>query len=531
MRRHPALSLLILAFLLTVGVLPLAAQDKPRSGGELVFVVPSEPPSYDAHQEETFGVIHPMAPHYSTLLRVDPNDKTGTKPVGDLAESWTISKDQQTYTFKIRKGVKFHDGSEMTSKDIKASYDKILHPPAGVKSLRKEAYEAIASIEAPDPTTFVIKLKYPESSMLVNLASPWNWIYKADILAKDPHWYEKNVMGTGPFKFVEHVKGSHWVGKKNPDYWDKGKPYLDGYRAIFISSSAAQVAAVRGERAMIQFRSFSPPERDQLVQALGSKITVQESPWDCLNFVSMHHDKKPFDDKRVRRALSLALDRYEGSKALSRITLVKDVGGIQVPGTPYATPPAELEKLAGYGHDIAKNRAEAKRLLKEAGVPDGFAFTFKNRGIPHPYEHLGIWLIDQWRQIGLNVKMEMIEASAYHPMLKRGDFEVAMDFQCGFIVEPDLDLPRFLSTSDANYGRHKDKVIDDLFHQQGRATDIEQRKKILRQIEKRLLDEEAHVIYTLQWHRIVPHLAKVHGWTITPSHYLNNQLDTVWLSE
>ena len=522
---------LTVAIVLLLVAMPADAQDKPRHGGELVFVVPSEPPSYDAHQEETFGVIHPMAPHYNTLLRVDPNDRTGTKPVGDIAESWTVSKDGLTYTFKIRRGVKFHDGSELTSKDVKASYDKILKPPAGVKSLRKEAYESIASVDAPDAGTFVVKLKYPEPSILLNLASPWNWIYKADLLAKDPHWYEKNVMGTGPFTFVEHVKGSHWVGKKNPNYWDKGKPYLDGYRAIFISSSAAQVAAVRGERAMIQFRAFSPPERDQLVQALGNKIAVQESPWDCLNFVSMHHDKKPFDDKRVRRALSLALDRYEGSAALSKITLVKDVAGIQVPGTPYATPPAELEKLAGYGRDINKNRAEARRLLKEAGVADGFSFVFKNRGIPHPYEPLGIWLIAQWKQIGLNVRQEIIEASAYHPMLKRGDFEVAMDFQCGFIVEPDLDLPRFISTSDANYGRHKDTVIDDLMHRQGRATDLEERKKILRQLEKRLLDEEAHVIYTLQWHRIIPHLAKVKGWTITPSHYLNNQLDAVWLSE
>jgi len=522
---------LTVAIVLLLVAMPAGAQDKPRHGGELVFVVPSEPPSYDAHQEETFGVIHPMAPHYNTLLRVDPNDRTGTKPVGDIAESWTVSKDGLTYTFKIRRGVKFHDGSELTAKDVKASYDKILKPPAGVKSLRKEAYESIASVDAPDATTFVVKLKYPEPSILLNLASPWNWIYKADLLAKDPHWYEKNVMGTGPFTFVEHVKGSHWVGKKNPNYWDKGKPYLDGYRAIFISSSAAQVAAVRGERAMIQFRSFSPPERDQLVQALGNKIAVQESPWDCLNFVSMHHDKKPFDDKRVRRALSLALDRYEGSAALSKITLVKDVAGIQVPGTPYATPPAELEKLAGYGRDINKNRAEARRLLKEAGVADGFSFVFKNRGIPHPYEPLGIWLIAQWKQIGLNVRQEIIEASAYHPMLKRGDFEVAMDFQCGFIVEPDLDLPRFISTSDANYGRHKDTVIDDLMHRQGRATDLEERKKILRQLEKRLLDEEAHVIYTLQWHRIIPHLAQVKGWTITPSHYLNNQLDAVWLSE
>ena len=113
--------LIILTLAVLASVWPLAAQDKPRNGGELIFVVPSEPPSYDGHQEETFGVTHPIAPHYNTLLRVDPTDKTGTKPVGDLAESWTVSKDQLTYTFKIRKGVKFHDGSELTSKDIKAS--------------------------------------------------------------------------------------------------------------------------------------------------------------------------------------------------------------------------------------------------------------------------------------------------------------------------------------------------------------------------------------------------------------------------
>ena len=510
---------------------PAAAQDKPRMGGELVFVVPSEPPSYDAHQEETFGVMHPMAPHYSTLLRVDPNDKTGTKPVGDVAESWTISKEGTTYTFKLRRGIKFHDGSELTSKDVKASYDKIIFPPSGMKSSRKETYQSVEAIEAPDPYTVRFRLKWPESSLLLNLASPWNWIYRSELLNKDIRYYEKHVMGSGPFTFVEHVKGSHWVGKKNPSYWDKGKPYLDGYRAMFVSSSSAQVAAVRGERAHIQFRGFSPAERDSLVQALGPKIHVQESPWDCVLMVAMHHEKKPFDDKRVRRALTLALDRYEGSKALSKIAVVKDVGGIQVPGTPWATPPQELEKLAGYGRNIQAARAEAKKLLREAGVPDGFSFTFKNRGIPMPYEPVGIWLIDQWRQIGLNVKQEVIEASAYHPMLKRGDFDVAMDFACGFIVEPDLDLYRFVSTSDANYGKHKDKVVDELFLKQSRAMDPEERRKHLRELEQRLVSDEVHVFYTLQWHRIIPHSAKVKGWTVTPSHYLNNQLDTVWLSE
>jgi peptide/nickel transport system substrate-binding protein len=513
---------------------PAAAQDKPRYGGELLFAVPSEPPSYDAHREETFGVIHPMAPHYNTLLRVDPNDKTGTKPVGDLAESWTAAKDGRTYTFKLRRGVKFHDGSEMTSKDVKASYDKIIFPPAGVASDRQGQYLAVEAVQAPDPYTVVFRLKWPSASFLASVASPWNWIYKADILAKDMRWYETHVMGTGPFLFVEHQKGSHWVGKKNPNYWDKGKPYLDGYRAIFIKDSAAQVAAVRAERAHIQFRGFSPAERDSLVAALGPKITVQESPWDCALLVAINHEKKPFDDKRVRRALTLALDRYLGSQALSKIAIVKEVAGVQVPGTPYATSPAELEKLAGYGRDIVKARAEAKQLLRDAGVPDGFSFTFKNRGIPMPYEPVGVWLIDQWRQVGLNVKQEVVEAAAYYgQVLRPGNFELAMDFQCGYIVEPDLDLYKFQSKeiSPANYSRYTDKALDELFIKQGRTGDVEERKRYIREFEKRLLDDEVHYLYTLQWNRIIPHNSKVRNWTITPSHYLNDQLDAVWLAE
>jgi peptide/nickel transport system substrate-binding protein len=508
------------------------AQDKPRSGGELIFVVPAEPPSFDAHREETFALIHPAAPHYNTLMRVDPFDKTGTKVIGDLAESWTVAKDGMTYTFKVREGVKFHDGSLLTSKDVKASYDHIIFPPAGVVSNRQGAYRAVEAVEAPDANTVRFRLKWAESAFLSNLASPWNWIYKADLLAKDPHWYESHIMGTGPFKFVEYVKGSHWVGKKNPDYWDKGKPYLDGFRAIFIGSASAQVAAIRGGRAMIQFRGFSPAERDQLVQALGNKVTVQESPWDCAIWMAVNHEKKPFDDKRVRRALTLALDRYEGSKALSRIAIVKEVAGIQVPGTPWATPPDDLAKIAGYWHDINAARAEAKKLLKEAGA-EGLSFTYKNRGVPMPYEPLAIWAIDQWRQIGVNVKQEVLETAAYYQLLRGGDFQVAADFQCGFIVEPDLDLYKFQSVgiSPVNYSRYKDPTLDDLYVKQSRAIDPEERKKYIRAFEKRLLDEEAHYLITLQWHRIIPHDARVHGFTVTPSHYLNNQLDTVWLSE
>lgn len=511
---------------------PTLAQS-PRSGGELVFPVPSEPPSYDGHREETFGLIHPFAPFYNTLLRVDPNDKGGTKPYPSLAKSWTVSADGKTYTFTLHTGVKFHDGSTMTSRDVKASYDKIIFPPAGVGSSRKGQYAVVESVEAPDAATVVFKLKFASGSFLSSLLSPYNFIYKADILAKDPHWYEKNVMGTGPFTFIEHVKGSHVVGKKFAGYWDQGKPYLDGFRAIFMRDSAAQVAAVRGERAHIQFRGFTPKDRDNLKAALGDKITVQESPWDCILMVAINHKKKPFDDPRVRRALTLALDRHEGSKALSQIAIVKSVAGVQVPGTPFATPPEELHKLAGYWTDPEKSRAEARRLLKEAGVPEGFSFTFSNRGIPMPYEPLGVWMIDQWRKVGLNVTQRVIESAAYYATIRKGEHEAAMDFQCGYIVEPDLDMYKFLSSSrnPANYGYYEDPVLDELYDKQSRAASVEERKKLIRAFEKRLLDEQAHYLLTLQWHRIIPHSSKLKGWTITPSHYLNNTLDTVWLSQ
>jgi peptide/nickel transport system substrate-binding protein len=212
----------LLLFLILLLAAPAGAQDKPGPGGELILAVAAEPPSFDAHREETFAMVHPNAPRYNTLMRVDPTDRTGTTFVGDLAESWTVSPDRRTYTFKVRQGVKFHDGSLLTSRDVKGSYDHIIFPPADVVSSRQATYASVESVEAPTPDTVVFRLKWPEVSFMAAVASPWNWIYKADILAKDPQWYERNVMGTGPFKFVEYVRGSHWIARKNPDYSGTG---------------------------------------------------------------------------------------------------------------------------------------------------------------------------------------------------------------------------------------------------------------------------------------------------------------------
>jgi len=508
-----------------------AQAENPRPGGELVFAVGGTPPSYDGHRETTFAMLHPIAPHYSTLLRFDPQNYP--KIVGDLAESWTISKDALTYTFKIRRGIKFHDGSELTSRDVKATYDKIVFPPEGVVSARQASYDLVKKIEAPDPYTLVFQLKHLSASFLANLASPWNFIYKADILAKDPRWYEKNIMGTGPFTFVEYVAGSHWVGKRNPNYFLKGRPYLDGYKAVIIRDTAPRVASVRSGQALVEFRGFNPAARDDIVKSAGSKVVVQESPWACNILVSLNNEKKPFNDVRVRRALNLAIDRWGASQALSKISVMKYVGGLLRPGSPFATPEAELTKLPGFGKNVAAARKEARRLLKEAGVPEGFAFTLKNRNVKEPYEIAGVYVIDQWRQVGLNVNHVQQEEGPYFNDFRQGNYDAGIDFQCDFMDEPDLQLFRFVSSgkSPINYARYKDSVLDELYERQSRETDPKARLKLLRQFEKRVLDEKAYQFGLLWWQRIVPHSSRLKGWKITPSHYVNQDLRDLWLAD
>ena len=507
-----------------------ASPEKAQHGGTLIYAVGAEPPSYDGHRESTYAVIHTISPHYNLLLKFDQNNYP--KIIGDLAESWKISEDYKIYTFKIHKGVKFHDGSLLTSRDIRATYEKIIFPPPGVISIRKAFYSVVDKIETPDDYTVVFRLKRPSASFLGSLASPWNYIYKADILAKDPRWYEKNIMGTGPFKFVEHVAGSHWVGKRHEGYFRKGKPYLDGYRAIFIRDTSARLSAIRGGRVHGEFRFFSSSNRDDAVRTMGDKIQVQELLGGSTNTVIFNCEQKPFDDPRVRRAMTLALDRWEGSKALSRIyTSAPKPCGLLRPGEELSLTEEELEKIPGFSKNIAASRKEARNLLKEAGVPDGFSFEFLNRP---EYETLAIWLIDQWRQIGLNVKQKILEVGSYYKLLRSGEFKVAMHYISEYMSDPDLLFLVFLSSdvSPSNFGRYIDRELDDLYLKQSMTMDPKERKKLCYQFQKRVMADMAYSFPPAGWtYRIVLHSSKLKGWNALPHHFLNMDLEDVWLAK
>ncbi len=507
----------------------------PKRGGILEFVVASKIPSYDGHQETTFGMIHPIRPFYSLLIRINPlNPQSATDFVCDLcAGKVPEATDGGTkYTFKIKSGVKFHDGTPLTSADIKATYDKLIFPPKGVPSSRKTFYTMVESVTTPDAETVVFKLKYASGAFIPALATPFNFVYsKKDLDTHGYSWHKTNINGTGAFRFKQHQPGAFVEGVRNDDFHIKGRPYLDGYKAIAAPKMALRIQAIRGDRAAIEFRGFPPKARDDLVKALGDKITVQESDWNCASTFVFNNKRPPFDDVRVRRALTLAVDRWSGSKFVSKIAIVKSVGGIVYPGSPLAATKEELMGIVGYGTDIEKSRAEAKRLLKEAGQ-ENLTFDLHNRAVDQPYKLVGTWLIDQWRRIGVKVTQKAVPTGQWYDVYRKThDFDVGVHATCQSVINPLADVAVWLCGEANNYMECEDPKLHELFAKMNREGDPAKQRVIMRQFEKRALDEKVHAAMVLWWYKINPHRSYVKGWKIAPSHYLNQHLDTVWLDK
>ncbi len=534
LRRHRSMFIvLVLALLIAsmVAASPAAvhAADTPRRGGVLLAVIGADPPSLDPHQESTFANIELVAPLYSTLLQIDPYSYP--KIIGDVAAEWKISPDGLVYTFKIHPGIRFHDGSTLTAADVKATYDKIVFPPEGVLSIRKAAYSAVERVEAPDAGTVVFKLKFPSASLLANLASPWNVIYPKKYLDKDPNYFKTNVVGSGPFKFKGYTRGSTFEGVRNPDYFVKDRPYLDGYKFFISPETAVRAAAIRSGRAYIEFRDLPSAEVEAIKKQLGDKVAVQETAMTGQWGIAINNTVKPFTDVRVRKALSLGFDRYTASKVLYPLTGLKGVGGLMRPGTEYAIAESDLQKLPGFGRDIEKNRAEARRLLAEAGFPNGFKVVVKNRNVKLPYQDFAVFVIQEWRKIGIEADNRPLETAAwFNDMQNTGNFELAVSPTVEYMDDPDMFLGRYVTGSTQNWGRYSDPRIDDLFSRQARSLDPTERKRLIAEIDKLVL-ENVYYMPGLWWTRNVVHWTKVKNYVAPPNHYTNQKLQDVWLAE
>jgi peptide/nickel transport system substrate-binding protein len=270
--------------------------------------------------------------------------------------------------------------------------------------------------------------------------------------------------------------------------------------------------------------------RDELVQALGDQITVAQSDWNCSNLITPNHARKPFDDARVRRALTLALDRWHGAPGLAKIAIMRTVGGAVFPGSPLAATKEELEQLAGFWPDIEKSRAEARRLLKEAGA-DGLKFELLNRTVDQPFKYLGAWLVDEWSKVGLQVTQRVVPTGPWIESMRTGNFDVTVEGGCGDLVNPLVDTSKYLphAANSENYGNFDDPAEVALYDKMLREPDPAKQRVLMRQFEKHVMDDQAHELMTLWWYRIVPYRSYVKGWKIGPSHFLGNSLAAVWL--
>ncbi|HEX9871836.1 MAG TPA: ABC transporter substrate-binding protein [Candidatus Tectomicrobia bacterium] len=505
------------------------AAEQPRYGEILRIALAADPPSLDMHQETTFAVAQPMGPVYNNLIVFNPHNYP--EVIGDLAQSWTVSDDYLTYTFKLHQGVKFHDGSELTSADVKASWDRIVSPPEGVVSPRRSNYQMIKSIEVPDRSTVVFRLHHPSPPFLTSLAAPHGFIYAKRHLDQDPQYYKSHAVGTGPFTLKTYVRGSHIELERNPNYWKKGLPYLDGIRYFVIKDTSARAKALRSDRVDAELRYLPRAETDAIQAQLGDKVVVAPARSTNNHGVTFNVDKKPFDDERVRKALTLAIDRYDMAKTLGPIALLDTVGGMMHPASQWALSAEELQALPGFGKDHTANLREAKRLLTEAGYPNGFKTALTNRNIKLPYVDMGVYLISAWKKIGVEAEHKLEETATWTKTRLTRDFEIVGDpYGSATVGDPDEMLDKFTTGGQENYGRFSDPVLDALYQQQAREMDEQKRIQLVKEMDKRIL-EKVWRIQGLWYTRLEVHSAHMRNYEPQPSHHMNRRFEDVWIAQ
>jgi peptide/nickel transport system substrate-binding protein len=496
----------------------------PKSGGVLKFGVKAEPPTYDMHGTNSYAVMHFVAQHYSTLLTFDW-DKF-PKLEGDVADTLNQSSDGLTYTFKIKKGIKFHDGSPLTSADVKATYDRLRSPPKGVISVRKALFSSIDTITTPDDSTVIFKLKKADAFMMDGFASPFNAIYSAKDIAKDPKWHLKNINGSGPYKFVSHSKGESWKATKYNDF-HHGDNCLDGTEGYRIKKLAEPLI---GGQIMAEWRGTAPPERVLLKKQMGDDVSFQAKTLMTAWVVSLNSKTKAFQNKNVRQALNMCIDRHAGLKKLAKITFVAPrPSGFLLYDTAYALPDEELYKIPGFTKDIDASRKKAMKMLKDAGA-DGLEFTYSNRAVSHPYDHIAIWLMSEWKKCGLKPKMMTNPTSKFVKIRREGGFDATIDWAPSFLPDPTLMHFKYLSAdrTASNYSKYIERDLDKLFDAQSGETDMAKRKAIVHKFEKMAL-ENAWVLPVTYTDRVIALNSKVKGYKIAFSHILNNTWRGVYL--
>jgi peptide/nickel transport system substrate-binding protein len=490
----------------------------PVRGGTLTRRIAGDPPSFDTLANTTGWVLFVAGPCYNGLVRYDELD--ADKVVGDLAETYEVSPDGKAYTFKLRKGVKFHDGKPFTAEDVKHTFDVMRDPPKGFISVRANLLDAVESIVVIDSHTvrFVLKRKSP--SLIANLACGWMVVLPKHILEKGP--MKDQIVGTGPFKFREYKRGVSIDLVRNPDYHVPSRPYLNGFKFFFIPDDNTAYGYFRTG----QLDEWVPNPAVALARQkeLSSRAYMQSiysTSGVCLHFNAM---EKPFDDIRVRQALCLAINRQE---ALDTVFSGEGtVGGFSMPGM-WALPGTELAKIPGYGPYKDSNIEQAKALLASAGFPNGFKETMLVRRLVL-FEAHAIFLKEKLSKIGVDLKLDFQETAAYNESLRKRQWKLDAGGFSFVINDPDATYSDSV-TCDGNFNFSKlcNTKTDELVLRQSQEMDSKKRVALVNEIESRTLAQYGtYMMYFKNRFRMYQN--NVHGWGLHPNEDNVMRLEDCW---
>jgi peptide/nickel transport system substrate-binding protein len=518
------------------GLAMLAAAGEPalaqKPGGILKVQHWDSPASMSIHEEATYSAVVPMMGVMSNLViyRQDVAQNSLADIVPDLAESWAWSADGKDLTFKLRQGVKWHDGQPFTAADVKCTFD-LLQGKAEAKlrsNPRKEWYHNIDSVTADGDLAAVIHLKRPQPALLTLLASGYSPIYPCHV---PPAQMRLHPIGTGPFKFVEFKPNEYIKVAKNPDYWKPGRPYLDGIEYDIVPNrSTAILGFVAGQFDMTWPYSVTPPLVRDIAKQAPNAICVTATNNGTTNLL-INRDAPPFDSPDLRKALALTIDRKAFIDIMTEGQGKIGAAMLPPPEGLWGMPEDMLRTIPGYDPDVAKNRTAAREITQKLGYgPDKkLELKVSTRDVA-TFRDPAVILIDQLKEIYVDAVLDTVETANWFPKVVRKDYTIALNNTGSGVDDPDQQFyENYACGSQRNYSGYCNPELDKKFDEQSAMSDQEARKKLVWEIDKKLQEDGARPII---FHAVNASCRQpyVKGLTIMVNSIYNGwKMEDVWL--
>lgn len=511
-----------------------AASSQPKSGGELRFsMFASDPKQLDPHQTVLGEDIYSVSPAYNNLVYLNFYDKPPYTIDPDLAESWEVTPDGKTYTFHLRKGVLFHDGSPFTAADAKYSLDRVRKPPSGVVSPRSGQLAMVDTTDTPDDYTLVVKLSVPSESFLPFLAQETMPIVPKHVAEAGK--LAGTVVGTGPFKLDTWNKGQSITYVKNDKYFRPGLPYLDRVtRYIFSDMSLARAAFMAGQIDFMGRRSGELTQSEaKEIQARVSNVVMKPTGEMTEARIIMNSRRDtPFKDARVRQAVALWLDR----KAVFDVIAdgLGTVHGIVPSWDPGALPKDRLQQIAGFGSDLQANRNQAKRLLADAGFPNGFVVRTPLTNTQKGTLAVATAVMDQLRQLGVTGELQAVDSTVYSTRGVAGDWDLLMGANAYTMTNLEYVMREyFLANSGRNWGKlNNSDETTQRFNAYVAEADPAKKRDLGYQLQEAVMKLYAYVPIGTPGSTFVQHpYVRSYSPPYTQSTYDNLKFERVWLDK